>query len=82
MWVAFVRAAVYGLALTFLMWLVAKIVGPLVDVATQGPHSDAESVVRIGSYFNALTVENLTVLALVAVGIFLLGRAAVEGNLR
>lgn len=78
MWAAMARAAIYLVAVTFLMWVLRQILDPILDFATAGPHADADSVVRVGSYFNALTLDNLTLLAAVAVAIFLLGRAAVE----
>lgn len=81
MWTSFARAGLYLVALVFLMFVVVQLLGPIVDMATSGPHSSAESVKRVGGYFNAMTLENLTLLAGVAVGIYLLGRAAVERDL-
>lgn len=81
MWAAFARSGIYLAALTFMMWVTAQIIAPIVDMAKGGPHSGAPSVSRVGGYFDALTVDNLVLLAALAVGIYLLGRAAVERQL-
>lgn len=78
MWTSIARA---GLALAFLallMRVLRWILDPIVDFATSGPHSGAESVTVIGGWFAALSVNNLTLIAGLGVGIYLLGRAAVE----
>jgi hypothetical protein len=81
MWTAIIRGAVYLVVLTFLMWLLPQILAPITDIATAGDYGSAQSVVRVNSYFAALTVENLTLIGALAVGIYLLGRAAVERRL-
>jgi hypothetical protein len=81
MWTAFARAGLGLAVLTFMMWVLREILSPILDMATSGPHADASSVTRLAGYFNALTVENLTLIAALAVGIYLLGRAATERRL-
>lgn len=78
MWAAMARAAIYLVAITFLMWVLRRILDPIISMATAGPHADAASVTRVGGYFGAMTLDNLTLLGALAVAIFLLGRAAVE----
>lgn len=78
MWTAFARG---GLALAFLALLMQTlrwILDPITDLATSGPHSGAESVSVIGGWFSSLSVNNLTLIAALGVGIYILGRAAVE----
>lgn len=82
MWTAVIRAAI-GLPLTvFLMWLLAQIIAPIVDFAMSGPNASEPSVQRVGGYFTALTVDNLVLIGALAVGLYLLTRAAVERNVR
>lgn len=81
MWTAMAKAALALPVLTFLMWVLVQILNPILDMANSGPHADASSVTRIGNYFAALTVDNLVLLAALGVGIYLLGRAAVERRL-
>lgn len=78
MWTSFARGGMALAVLTFMMWVLTKILDPILSMANSGPHADASSVQRIGGYFSALTLDNLVLVAGVAVGIFLLGRAAVE----
>jgi len=81
MWTATIRGAAGLVIVTFIMWLTATVVQPVVGMATSGPHAGHESVQRVGNYFAALSVDNLVLLGALAVGIFLLGRAAVESRL-
>lgn len=81
MWTAIARSGLALAVLTFLMWVLVRIISPIMTFATSGPHSDAPSVQRIGGYFSALTLDNLVLISAVAVGIYLLGRAAVERRL-
>lgn len=81
MWTGLARAGIALPALTFLMWVLVQILDGILGVATTGPHADAESVERVGGYFQLMTVDNLVLLAGLAVGIYLLGRAAVERRL-
>jgi hypothetical protein len=81
MWVAVARSGIALVVLTFLAWLVRVMLDEIVPYATSGTYGSASSVTRVAGYFGALTVENLTLLGALAVGVFLLGRAAVERNL-
>jgi hypothetical protein len=78
MWVSFARGGIGLVALTFLMWVLRTILDRIINPATSGQHANHAAVLRIESYFSALTLPNLTLLGAVAVAIFLLGRAAVE----
>jgi len=78
MWTAVARSGLALAVLSFMMWVLFWILDPILGEANSGPHADASSVQRIGGYFSALTVDNLVLLAGVAVGVYLLGRAAVE----
>lgn len=82
MWVSIARAGVYLVALPFLMWVLYWILDPILGFANSGPHANASSVQRVGGYFGAMTLENLVLLALIAIGVYLLGRAAVERQVR
>jgi len=78
-WVALARDG--GLAvvvLTFLAWVLSKMLAPVVSFATSGPNADHATVQRIGGYFGVLTVENLTFIMVAAAGIALLGHAATQ----
>jgi uncharacterized membrane protein YjgN (DUF898 family) len=81
MWIAIARAAIALVLLPFLMWVLVIVLDAILDVATSGSHADADSVVRISSYFDILTLENLVVLAGIAIGVYLIGRAASERGL-
>lgn len=82
MWVALARDGGFALALlTFLMWVLRTTLDPIVDYACGGPHSGAASVVQVCGYFNALTLENLTLIAALGVGLSLLGRSVTERKL-
>lgn len=72
---------IYLAALAFLMWILTQMLNPVVSMAMSGPHASDPAVERIGGYFQALTLDNLTLLAGLAVGIYVLGRAAVERQL-
>jgi thiol:disulfide interchange protein len=81
MWIAVVKSAIGLVTVTVGMWLLAKLVQPMVTIATSGPNASAASVQRVGGYFNALTVDNLVLVGAVAVGLAFLARAAVEARL-
>lgn len=81
MWTAWVRAGGAMAVLSFLMWLTVQILGQMVTTATAGQYSSAPEVTRVAGYFNALTVDNLTLIAGLSVAVYLLGRAAVERQL-
>lgn len=78
MWTSIARSAIALCAITFMMWMLRRVLTPILTAANSGPHADAESVQRVGGYFGALTLDNLVLLGALAVAIFLLGRAAVE----
>lgn len=78
MWTAFVKGAAYLGALTFMMVVLTWILSPILSMANSGPNADAPSVERVGGYFAALTESNLILIAGLAVGIYLISRAAVE----
>lgn len=79
MWTSLARTGGLGMVvLALLMQVLVWIINPIVDFATSGPHADAASVQRVGGYFAALSVENLTLIAMIGIAIHLLGRAAVE----
>ncbi len=79
MWIALLRGGGLGLAmLTFLMWVLRQMLEPILGFATSGPHADASSVQTISGWFAMLTVENLTLIAVLGVALHLIGRAATE----
>ncbi len=39
------------------MWVLVQILDGILGVATTGPHADAESVERVGGYFQLMTVD-------------------------
>jgi len=81
MWTAVAKSGLAMAVLAFLMQVLRWILTPILDVATSGPNASASSVQRVGGYFCALSVENLTLLAGVGIAIYLLGRAATERRL-
>jgi hypothetical protein len=78
MWVSIARGGMGLFILVFLMWVLRTVLDAVVPHATAGEYADAASVTRIAGYFSALTLENLTLIAALAVGVYLLGRATVE----
>jgi len=78
MWVTFIRGAFGLVVVAFLMWVTTLILGPITNFATSGPHAQHESVVTIAGWFDVLTLDNLTLLGGLAVGLYLLSRAVVE----
>lgn len=78
MWTAIIKSAIYLAAITFLMWVLAQVLGMVVPIATAGPYASNPTVQTIKGYFDAMTVENLTALGGLSVGAYLLGRAVVE----
>lgn len=81
MWTTVVRGAIGLPLVVFGMWLLAKLVQPIVDAAMAGPNASDPSVQRVGGYFAALTVDNLVLLGAIAVGLAFLASAAVERRL-
>ena len=82
MWVTLLRAVFEMGALALLMVVLAAVVARLTGFATSGPNADHESVGQVAQMFNLMTVENLTLLVGIAVAVFLLWRATLEGNVR
>lgn len=78
MWAAWARAGLAMAVLAFLMQVVRWIITPILDVAESGPHAEAETVTTISGWFAALTVQNMTLIAGIGIGIYVLGRAAAE----
>ncbi len=78
MWVTFIRSAFGLVVVAFLMWVTTLILGPLTDFATRGPHADHSTVVTISGWFDVLSLDNLTLIGGLAVGLYLLSRAVVE----
>ncbi|MFB6201308.1 MAG: hypothetical protein ABEI98_04785 [Halorhabdus sp.] len=78
MWVSVARGGIALVVLTFLMWVLRETLNMIIPHATAGKYANAASVTRIAGYFSALTLQNLTLIAALAIGIYLLGRAAVE----
>jgi len=78
-WVALARdGALAIVVLSFLAWVLAKLLGPVLDFAMSGPNANHATVQRIGGYFQLLTVDNLTFIMVAAAGIALLGHAATQ----
>lgn len=82
MWVSVARGGIGLVVLVFLMWVLRKVLDIVIPHATTGDYASATSVTRIAGYFSAMTLENLTLIAALAVGIYLLGRATVERQVR
>lgn len=78
MWVAFIKAAFALGALGMMMWMLSLVSSPLTDAAMAGPHSDHATVQQVSTMFNVMTLENLTLLAGIAVGLFLLYQATLQ----
>jgi len=81
MWVTLFRSAFALGILGFLMWALTHVLSPLTNTATSGPNADHETVTQIATLFNMMTLDNLTLLAAVAVGLFLIYRATLESRL-
>lgn len=81
MWAAVARGGLGLVALVFLMWALRESLDLIVGEATAGSYGDPTTVQRVAGYFSAMTLENLTLLAALAVAVYLLGRAAVERQL-
>lgn len=80
MWVSLIRSTFAIGALGLMMFVLAYILSELTSFATSGPNADHETVVQLSTMFDAMTVDNLTLLAAFAVVLFLLWRATVEGQ--
>lgn len=81
MWASLARGGLGLAVLTFLMWALRETLDLIVGEATAGSYGDPATVQRVAGYFSAMTLENLTLLAALAVGTYVLGRAAVERQL-
>lgn len=82
MWVSLIRTVFEMGALALMMVVLAAVMALLTGFATGGPNADHESVGQLAQMFNAMTVENLTLLVAIAAALYLLWRATVEGNIR
>jgi len=78
MWTAIARGGIGLVMLLFLMWVLRSTLDIIIPMGATGAYADAASVARVSGYFGAMTLQNLTLIAALAVGVFLLGRAAVE----
>ena len=78
MWTSIIRSVIYLAALAFMMWILAVILGMVVPIGSAGPYASDPAVVAVKGYFDALTLENLTVLAGLSAAVYLFGRAVVE----
>lgn len=78
MWVTFFKSAFALGILGFLMWVLSLVLSPLLEAANSGSNADHETVTQIGTLFEMMTLDNLTLLAGVAVGLFLVYRATLE----
>lgn len=81
MWASIARGGLGFAVLAFLMWVLREALDLITAEATAGSYGDPAEVQRVAGYFNALTLDNLTLLAAVAVATYLLGRAVVERRL-
>ena len=81
MWTAIIRAAIALVVVTFLAWLTPVILDPMLEIGMAGDYSTASEVTRTHGYLTALTETNLTLIGVLAVSVFLVGRAAVERRL-
>lgn len=80
MWVSLIRAVVELGPLMLMMVVLAAAVSRLAGFATSGPNADHETVGQLSQMFDVMTVDNLTLLAALAVVLFLLWRATLEGR--
>jgi len=78
MWVEFIKGAFALGALAVMMWMLSVVLGPLTDTATSGAHADHQTVTQVSTMFDVLTLENLTLLAGIAVGLYLLYQATLQ----
>ena len=78
MWGTWSRAAIAIPVLGFAMWMLRTVLDPIIEMATSGPHSSHSTVQVIGGWYGSLTLPNLTLLAGLAVAIYVLGRSVVE----
>ena len=80
MWVTILKSVFELGALAVMMLVLAAVVSPIVDFAMSGPNADHETVGQVGTMFNLMTVDNLTLLAGLAVMLYLIWRATLEGR--
>lgn len=78
MWGTWSRAAIAIPILGFAMWMLRTVLDPIISMATTGPHSGHSTVQTIGGWYASLTLPNLTLIAGLAVAIYVLGRSVVE----
>lgn len=81
MWTAIIRGVIGLVVVTFLAFLTPVVIAPMLDIAMAGEYATNSYVVNVNGYFNALTEANLTLIGVLAVAVFLVGRAAVERRL-
>jgi len=82
MWVTLVRTVIQMGPLALMMVVLAAVMARLTGFATSGPNADHESVGQVAQMFNAMTVENLTLLVGLAVIFYLIWRATLEGRVQ
>ena len=80
MWVDWIRSVFEVGALSVLMVVLAAAVAELTAFATSGPNADHESVGRLATMFEAMNVENLTLLVAIAAGLTLLWMATLKNR--
>jgi len=78
MWGSLSKAGIALLVLAPAMWLLRTILDPLIQVATSGPNASHSSVQTIGNWFDVLSEPTLTLIAGIAIAVYLLGRSVVE----
>lgn len=81
MWTAIIRGAIALVVVTFLAFLTPVILEPMLEIGMAGSYASNQYVTRTHGYLQALTEQNLTIIGILAVGVFLAGRAAVERGL-
>jgi len=80
MWVDWIRSIFEVGALSVLMVVVAAVMAKLTSFATSGPNADHETVSQLSIMFEAMTVENLTLIVAIGGGLTLLWLATLESN--
>jgi len=83
MWISIARGGGFGLVVvTFVMWLARVILDELIPFATSGPNADHATVQQGATLFSVLSQDNLILIGMFGVGIYLIGRAASERRVR
>lgn len=78
MWTSLIKSGLALAVVVFGAQVLAWVLNPILAVANSGPNADAPSVVRVGSYFSVLSLDNLVLLGGLAVAVALIGGAVVE----